>query len=60
MKIIVAQREEKNVVREAKYKAYDNLYNKLGMKEANKHIYKLAKVSELKTGDLNGVQCKYI
>ena len=37
------ERKAKQVVQEAKCKGHDNLYNKLGMKEGYKHIYKLAK-----------------
>ena len=37
------KRKAKQVVQEAKCKGHDNLYNKLGMKEGNKHIYKLVK-----------------
>jgi hypothetical protein len=36
------------VVQEAKYKAYDELYSKLGTKDEEKNIYRLAKAREIK------------
>jgi hypothetical protein len=53
----VAKKEAKKVVQEAKYKAYDELYSKLGTNDGEKNIYKLAKTREMKTRDLNGVKC---
>ena len=50
------KREAGKVVQEAKCKAYDNLYNKLGTKEGYNHIYKFSKTREMKKKDLNGVQ----
>ena len=42
------KREAGKVVQEAKCKAYDNLYNKLGTKEGYNHIYKFSKTREMK------------
>jgi hypothetical protein len=38
-------------------KAYDELYWKLGTKDGEKNMYKLAKTMEMKTRVLNGVKC---
>ena len=38
-------------------KAYDELYCKLGTKDGEKNMYKLAKTMEMKTRVLNGVKC---
>ena len=50
------KREAGKVIQEAKCKANDNLYNKLGTKEGYNNIYKFCKTREMKKGDLNGVQ----
>ena len=50
------KREAGKVVQEAKCKAFDNLYNKLGTKEGYNHIYKFSKTREMKKRDLNGVR----
>jgi len=41
----------------AKGRAYEDLYQQLGMKEGEKDIYKMAKVRERKTRDFNQVKC---
>lgn len=41
----------------AQYEAYDGLYGRLGMREGEKVIYKLAKVREWCTGDLDRIRC---
>lgn len=41
----------------AKYKAYDTLCTKLGSKEGEKDIYKLAKARERKMRDLGSFRC---
>ena len=38
----LAKKEAKKAVQEAKLKAYDELYSKLGMKDGENNIYKLA------------------
>ena len=35
------RKEAKKVIRDAKFKAYDNLYDKLGIKDGEKDVYKL-------------------
>jgi hypothetical protein len=52
-----AKKEVKKVVRDAKLKAYDDLYTKLGTQEGKKSIYKLAKLRDRKTKDFNNVKC---
>ena len=44
-------------MREAKLKAYDDLYTRLDSKEGEKRIYKLAKIRERKSRDFNHVKC---
>ncbi len=51
------RKKQKNVVCKAKYRAYDELYNKLGINDEKKNMYKLAKTREMKTTDLNGAKC---
>ena len=41
----------------AKGKAYDDLYQRLGMKEGEKDIYRMAKIRERKTRDINQIKC---
>ena len=41
----------------ARGKVYDELYEKLGTKEGEMGVYKLAKIRERKTRDLNQVKC---
>ena len=50
-------KEAKKVVGNTKLKDYNNLYNKLDMKECEKDIYKLAKLRERKTKDFNYIKC---
>ena len=45
------------VVGEAKKRAYDNLYNRLGANEGEKDIFKIAKARKRKTRDLRHVKC---
>ena len=37
------RKEAKKVIRDVKFKAYDNLYDKLGTKDGEKDVYKLDK-----------------
>ena len=53
----VVKKEAKKVVREANFKAYDELYSKLGTKDGEKNILKLIKTREMKTRNINGVKC---
>ena len=41
----------------AKGKAYDDLYQRLGTKEGEKDIYRMAKIRERKTRDVNQIKC---
>ena len=41
----------------AKSKAYDDLYQRLGTKEGEKDIYKMAMIRERKTRDINQIKC---
>ncbi len=52
-----AKKEVKKMVSEAKSKAYDDLYIKLGMLEGEKIIYKIAKLSDRKIKDLHSIKC---
>ena len=45
------------MVSEAKSKAYDDLYTKLGTLEGEKIIYKIAKLRDRKTKDLHSIKC---
>ena len=40
----------------AKGKAYDNLYQRLGTKEGEKEIYRMARIREQKTRDINQIK----
>ena len=42
---------------EAKGRAYDDLYQQLSTKEGEKDIYKMAKIRERKTRDVNQIKC---
>ena len=50
-------KEVKSVVREAKFRKYDGLYESLGTKEGEKEIYKLAKIREKRSRDFQYVWC---
>ena len=39
----------------AKGKAYDDLYQRLGTKEGEKDIYRMARIRERKTRDINQI-----
>ena len=52
-----AKKNAKRAVSAARGKAYDELYEKLGTKEGEMGVYKLAKIRERKTRDLNQVKC---
>lgn len=40
-----------------KYKAYDIFINKLGIKDGEEIIYRIAKVREIKCKDLGNIKC---
>ena len=50
-------KKPKKVIRDAKFKTYDDLYDKLGTKNGEKDVYKLAKLRERKTRDFNHIKC---
>ena len=52
-----AKKNAKRAVSGARGKAYDELYEKLGTKEGEMSVYKLTKIRERKTRDLNQVKC---
>ena len=51
------RKETKKVIRDAKFKAYDDLYDKLGTKDGERDIFKLAKLRERKTRYFNHIKC---
>ena len=53
----VAKKTAKRAVSEAKGQAYDDLYRRLSTKEGDKDAYKMTRIRERKTRDLNQVKC---
>ena len=53
----LAKRTAKQAVSVAKSKAYDDLYQRLGTKEGEKDIYRMARIRERKTRDINQIKC---
>jgi hypothetical protein len=53
----VAKKTAKRAVSEAKGQAYNDLYRRLSIKEGEKDVYKMARIRERKTRDLNQVKC---
>ncbi|CAO2043645.1 unnamed protein product [Urochloa humidicola] len=53
----IAKRAAKRAVSVAKGQAYDNLYQRLGTKEGEKDIYRVARIRERKTRDINQIKC---
>ena len=53
----VAKKTAKRVVSVAKGRAYEVLYRYLSTKEGENDIYRMARVRERKTRDLNQVKC---
>ena len=52
----LAKRAAKRAVSVEKGKAYDNLYQRLGTKEGEKDIYRMARIREHKTRDINQIK----
>ena len=52
----LAKRIAKRVVSVANGKAYDDLYQRLGMKEREKDIYRMARICERKTRDIDQIK----
>ena len=53
----LAKMAAKRAVSVAKGKAYDDLYQRLGTKEGKKDIYRMARIHERKTRDINQIKC---
>ncbi|PWZ46283.1 hypothetical protein Zm00014a_015020 [Zea mays] len=53
----VAKKTARQAMSEAKGQAYDDLYQRLSTKEGEKDVYKMARIRERKTRDLNQVKC---
>jgi hypothetical protein len=53
----VAKKTTKQAVSEVRSQMYDELYQRLGMKEGEKDIYRMAKSWERKTSDIIQVKC---
>ena len=53
----IAKKAAKRAVSVAKGQAYDNLYQRLGTKEGEKDIYRMARIRERKTRDINQIKC---
>jgi hydrogenase maturation factor HypF (carbamoyltransferase family) len=53
----IAKRFAKQAVSVAKSQAYDDLYQRLGTKEGEKDIYRMARIRERKTRDINQIKC---
>jgi hypothetical protein len=53
----VAKKIVKRAVSEARCQMYDGLYQRLGTKEGEKDIYRMAKSRERKTRDIIQVKC---
>ena len=51
------RKEAKKGIRDVKFKTYDDLYDKLGTKDGENDVYKLAKLRERKTRDFNHIKC---
>ena len=54
---ILAKSAAKRTVSVAKGKAYDDLYQRLDTKKGEKDIYRMAKIRERKTRDVNQIKC---
>ncbi|GJN26930.1 hypothetical protein PR202_gb14897 [Eleusine coracana subsp. coracana] len=53
----IAKRAAKRAVSVAKGQTYDNLYQRLSTKEGEKDIYRMARIREQKTRDINQIKC---
>ncbi|XP_078172001.1 uncharacterized protein LOC144566019 [Carex rostrata] len=56
-KFKATKKNAKKAVSEARGRAYDDLYQKLSMKEGEKDVYRIVKLRERKTRDFNQVKC---
>ncbi|XP_071680080.1 uncharacterized protein [Lolium perenne] len=53
----MTEKATKRAVSEARGQAYEDLYQRLGTKEGEKDIYRMAKIRERKTKDVDQVKC---
>ncbi|PWZ04046.1 DNA mismatch repair protein MSH5 [Zea mays] len=53
----IAKKSAKRAVSRARGQAYDDLYQRLNTKQGEKDIYRMAKIRERKTRDVNQVKC---
>ncbi|PWZ15356.1 LINE-1 retrotransposable element ORF2 protein [Zea mays] len=53
----IAKKSAKRAVSRARGQAFDNLYQRLDTKQGEKDIYRMAKIRERKTRDINQVKC---
>jgi hypothetical protein len=53
----VAKKTAKRTVSEARGQIYDGLYQRLGMKEGENDIYRMAKSKERKMSDIIQIKC---
>ena len=53
----LAKKAAKRAVSEARGRAYEDLYQRLDTKEGERDIYKMAKIRERKTRDVDPVKC---
>ena len=53
----MANKATKRVASEARCRAYEDLYQRLDTKEGESDIYKMAKIRERKTRDVDQVKC---
>ncbi|PWZ30868.1 Coiled-coil domain-containing protein SCD2 [Zea mays] len=53
----IAKKSAKRAVSRARGQAFDNLYQRLDTKQGEKDIYRMAKIRERKTRDVNQVKC---
>ena len=53
----MAKKAAKRAVGEARGRAYEDLYQRLGTKEGERDIYKMAKIRERKTRDIGQLKC---
>jgi hypothetical protein len=53
----VVNKTAKRAVSEARGRMYDRLYQRLGMKEGEKDIYRMSKSRERKTRDIIQIKC---
>jgi ribosomal protein L20A (L18A) len=53
----MTEKATKRAVSEARGQAYEDLYQRLGTKEGEKDIYRMAKIRERKTRDVDQVKC---